>query len=138
MKPFTLCLLIFAAGCFQTAPVEQPKPKTEKKRLTELWAKVEPLEPGRETSPDQLIAALGQPDLRASGPYLVWGTFEAVGKSNYVEPRCVFRVKYRDGKLSMYQKTRPIVLDNSAPRFSDGDEMIWDEDRFVSSSIIWD
>jgi hypothetical protein len=130
MKAFILCLLVLA-GCSQSVPitVDEPKPKTEKERLAELWEKVKPLQPTHDMTPEQFAAILG-PSEYGSPHHYSWGTFEAITSKNDPTICRVFNVSYRNGKVSDYEKTQPIFLDGSPPRFSEDGRMVWDKDQF--------
>jgi len=116
----------------KTRPSE-PTP-SEWERLTALWAKVGPLELSRTTTPEELIATLGEPTEHRSDPESYsWGKFDAVNKEDHVTRRTRFFAAFEVGGLKTFRKTEPVYVEGAPLGFRENPLMRWEakEKKFL-------
>jgi hypothetical protein len=136
MKRLLLLAMVFAVGCSSSegSRVDEQKRRNEQETLSALWAKVGRLEVSRTTTPEELIAALGQPVAHYSDPESYsWGKFNAADEENGVTRRTMFFADFDSGGLKTFKKTEPLFTSGASLRYHAGPLMGWDdkEKKFV-------
>ncbi len=130
MKRLLLLSIVLAVGCSSSegSRVDEPKGPSEQEVLGALWAKVGPLKVSRTTTPEELIAALGQPVAHYSDPESYsWGKFNAAGKENRPTRRTMFFAEFEPGGLKTFRKTEPVFTHEAPLGYREGPMMGWDD-----------
>jgi hypothetical protein len=136
MKRLLWLSMVLAVGCnsAEGSRVDEPKGPSEQEVLGALWAKVGPFEVSRTTTPEELIAALGQPVAHYSDPESYsWGKFNAADNENRVTRRTMFFAEFESGGLKKFRKTEPIFTHEAPLGYREGPLMGWDnkEKKFL-------
>jgi hypothetical protein len=113
MRQLALLAALVAVGCAQKAATPTTEPG-----LKDLWAKVKTLPVRKRPTFEEVKARLGEPTIPPNVKDASFGWFEMEGLDDNMKPAKIpmLIAGFKDGKLVLFVKVEPFVMENSPLR----------------------